>query len=302
MNKLALLVISAIAFPAFAAPPTIVSTSPAIGATDVNASTTTVLTVTFDQPMAESFSWAGGGEQFPKIPDGNKPYWSLDKKTCSLPVQLEPGKKYMLGINSRSHRNFKNAAGESVEPTLFTFKTSAEQPASSPTTGDVLFEDDLETGDSVPTGWKANEIDGVKLTWDSRLSHSGERSLRLLKTANRYFPIASWAKRVDHTNADAKAVRFEAFVKANKAKKVVLDVLFLDASGNAIGHKWTKYIGEDDANPDGITSDWTPHAGTVAIPEGTQAFEFSAQIYGPGTVWVDDVRASYAEASEVDVE
>lgn len=304
MNKLAPLVLSAVAFPAFAAPPTIVSTSPKIGATDVNPSTTTVLTVTFDQPMSESFSWTGGGEQFPQIPDGNKPYWSLDKKTCTLPVQLEPGKSYQLGINSRSHRNFKNVDGEPVEPAVFSFETgSGEMTSSLPTpstaSGDLLFSDDLETGDKAPAGWTANEIDGVQLTWDERVTHSGKRSLRLHKTANRYFPIASWARRVDHTNADAEAIRVEAFVRTNKAKKIVLDVLFLDAGGSPLGHEWVAYIGEDDANPNGVSADWTPYSGAVAIPKETKSIEVSAQIYGPGMAWVDDVNAIYVGVDQV---
>lgn len=278
---------------ASAAPPTIVSTTPEIGATNVDPATSE-LTVTFDQRMDSGFSWAGGGEQFPKVPEEKRPSWSKDRKTCTLPIALEPNKAYRLGINSKSFRNFRNMAGEAVTPTLFTFATGAAD-AESDNADDavVLLEDSFESGDSTPFGWEDRDIEGVKLTWDKRLAKTGDRSLRLSKTANRYFPIASWAKRVEHKQDQAEALQLTAVVRAKDAKKVVLDVLFLDDDAKWISHEWTSYIGEDDSNPGGVTCDWTEYSGAVAIPEGTAFIELSAQIYGPGMVWVDDIKATY---------
>ena len=299
MKTLASLTLFASATLAFADAPKIVSTTPKIGATNVDPGTTALM-VTFDQPMAEGFSWTGGGEQFPTIPNGKKPSWSADRKTCTLPVQLEPGKKYRLGINSKSYRNFKNTSGESVTPTVFTFATGIDESATRNQAGDVLLNDSFEDGTNLPHGWESRPIKGVKLTWDKRVAYTGERSLRLMKTVNGYFPIASWARRIEHKNSKAEAIQLDAFVKANKAKKCVLDILFLDADAKWIEHKWTKYIGEDDTNPEGVTADWTKHTGTVAIPDGTQFIEVSVQMYGPGTVWVDDIKATYVDAPKVD--
>ena len=101
--------------------PNIVATSPAVGATDVDPGLKEI-TVTFDQDMGGGMSWTGGGEQFPKMPEGQKPQWR-DKRTCVLPVLLEPGHAYRVGINSSSFRNFHTVAGVPAEPTAIYFTT-----------------------------------------------------------------------------------------------------------------------------------------------------------------------------------
>jgi hypothetical protein len=104
-------------------PPQIVKMEPANGATDVDPALTK-LTVTFDRPMAEGFSWTGGGEMFPTIPTGQQPSWSDDGKTCTLPVELAAGKQYRLGLNSRSYKNFASAEGVPLVPVVYEFRTS----------------------------------------------------------------------------------------------------------------------------------------------------------------------------------
>jgi hypothetical protein len=74
--------------------------------------------------MAGGFSWTGGGEQFPTIPAGQKPRWSADKKTCTLPVDLQPNKQYRLGLNSPSFKNFASAKGVPLDPVVYEFRTS----------------------------------------------------------------------------------------------------------------------------------------------------------------------------------
>jgi hypothetical protein len=83
-------------------------TSPKALVADVPATTTTI-TVTFDQPMMDgSWSWTGGGETYPKVT--GKISYDAARKTCRLPVKLEPGKVYWVGVNSPSFRNFQNPA------------------------------------------------------------------------------------------------------------------------------------------------------------------------------------------------
>ena len=105
--------------------PRIVSVTPAIGAQDVSPDLKE-LRVTFNMPMAEGFSWTGGGPQFPTIPEGKKPFWTEDHKTCVLPVELKPNSQYRLGLNSPSFKNFKSADGVPLTPVAYTFKTSAK--------------------------------------------------------------------------------------------------------------------------------------------------------------------------------
>ena len=101
------------------------SVTPAIGAQDVSPDLKE-LRVTFNVPMGEGFSWTGGGPEFPTIPEGKKPFWTEDHKTCVLPVELKPNSQYRLGLNSPSFKNFKSADGVPLAPVVYTFKTSAK--------------------------------------------------------------------------------------------------------------------------------------------------------------------------------
>lgn len=102
--------------------PKIVSVNPPIGAQDVSPDLNE-LRVTFNVPMAGGCSWTGGGPEFSTIPEGKKPFWTEDHKTCVLPVELRPNSQYRLGLNSPSHKNFKSADGVPLVPVAYTFKT-----------------------------------------------------------------------------------------------------------------------------------------------------------------------------------
>ncbi len=107
------------------APPKLVSTMPANKATGVDPVLDRI-TLTFDQDMARGFSWTGGPPQFPETT--GKPEW-VDSRTCALPVRLEPGRLYRVGINSKSHQNFRSAAGVPVRPEVLVFTTKGGDPA-----------------------------------------------------------------------------------------------------------------------------------------------------------------------------
>jgi Bacterial Ig-like domain len=102
-------------------PPKILLTKPVNGATDVDPALTEI-TVTFDQDMEEGFSWTGGGPEYPNMPEGQKPQWR-GKRTCVMPVKLEAGHHYRVGINAPSYRNFRSTAGESAEISSINFTT-----------------------------------------------------------------------------------------------------------------------------------------------------------------------------------
>ncbi len=102
-------------------PPRIVSTSPPTGATDVDPALKEI-TVTFDQDMGGGMSWTGGGSEFPSSPKGAQAQWR-NRRTCVLPVSLEAGHYYRVGINSPSFRNFRSAAGVSASPSAIYFTT-----------------------------------------------------------------------------------------------------------------------------------------------------------------------------------
>jgi hypothetical protein len=100
--------------------PKLIATKPANGATDVDPGVTEI-TVTFDQDMGQGCSWVGGGPEYPGSPDG-EPEWR-GKRTCVLPVKLEAGHHYEVGINSPTYRNFRSAAGQPAAPSTLSFTT-----------------------------------------------------------------------------------------------------------------------------------------------------------------------------------
>jgi RNA polymerase sigma-70 factor (ECF subfamily) len=104
------------------APPVVVKTVPQAGAADVDPGLKSI-SVTFSKDMEdESWSWVKlSDESFPKL-DG-KPKYDKDKRTCVLPVKLEPGKSYAIWLNSDKFENFKDADGRSSVPYLLVFET-----------------------------------------------------------------------------------------------------------------------------------------------------------------------------------
>ncbi len=107
-------------------PPSVVSTSPADGSTGVDPSLAG-LSVTFDRKMADGcWSWvAESKETFPKAT--GEPAYSEDGTTCTLPVQLESGRTYVVLINSPERKNFKDPGGVPAREYRLTFTTAAAE-------------------------------------------------------------------------------------------------------------------------------------------------------------------------------
>ncbi|MGA2255997.1 MAG: Ig-like domain-containing protein [Thermoguttaceae bacterium] len=103
-------------------PPVVVKTVPQAGDTKVDSSITEIQ-ATFSKKMTDkSWSWAGAEESWVT----GKPHYLADGKTCVLPVKLEPGKTYVVWLNSPSFRNFKDSQGQSAIPYLLVFETAKE--------------------------------------------------------------------------------------------------------------------------------------------------------------------------------
>ena len=106
-----------------ALPAAVIKSIPESGDTEVDASTTKTIEVTFSKDMTDkSWSWSQiSGDTFPKIV--GKPRYLDDKRTCVIDVELEPKRTYVLWINSAKFKNFKDAAGKSAVPYLLVFET-----------------------------------------------------------------------------------------------------------------------------------------------------------------------------------
>jgi hypothetical protein len=103
------------------AAPLVLKTQPTSGDQNVSPGLTEIV-ITFDQDMASSYSFTGGGPTFPKV--AGKPVWRTPRE-CVLPVLLESGRSYTVGINSATQTNFKSSTGTPADPSILSFKTKA---------------------------------------------------------------------------------------------------------------------------------------------------------------------------------
>lgn len=153
----------------------------------------------------------------------------------------------------------------------------------------------VEEGKKVPDNWSQGAtINGVEYLWDKNVGFKSKTSLCLNKTAEQYFPIAQWYQVVPR-QGDSAEIRLSAQVKAEKATKAVLDLLFLGDEDQWIAHQWAAYIGAKEPNDPPADHDWKEYSGKAKIPPGTKKIQVGLQIYGPGKVWFDDIRAEYVK-------
>ena len=103
--------------------PVVIKTFPESGTSNVDPETREIH-VTFSKTMKDkTWSWATlSMESFPRI-DGDPKYLE-DKRTCILPVRLEPGKTYAIWINKEKYLQFQDAEGIPAVPFLLVFQTS----------------------------------------------------------------------------------------------------------------------------------------------------------------------------------
>jgi RNA polymerase sigma factor (sigma-70 family) len=105
------------------APPVVIATVPQSGKAGVDAKAVKELRVTYSKTMTDgSWSWSTWGEEnFPKTT--GKPHYLPDKRTCVLPVALEPGRTYAIWLNSGNFGNFKDREGRPAVPYLLIFES-----------------------------------------------------------------------------------------------------------------------------------------------------------------------------------
>ncbi len=104
-------------------PAVVVKTVPQSGDTQVDAAKVTEIRVTFSKNMkGRSWSWTqNSSDTFPKITGDI--HYKKDKRTCTAPVKLEPGRTYVIWLNSKKFGNFKDGGGRSSVPYLLVFET-----------------------------------------------------------------------------------------------------------------------------------------------------------------------------------
>src|SRR4029077_3273873 len=112
-------------------------------------------------------------------------------------------------------------------------------------------------------------------------------SLGLKKTAQRYYPVAQWTQTIVVEPVDKpRQVYVRGWVKAENVTKAIIDVSYQTEKA---GHTWAVYIGQKEPTDPVANHEWKLCEGTVEVPARTSALEIGLQIYGPGTVWFDDL-------------
>jgi len=105
--------------------PVVVKTSPQAGEVSIN-STLAEITVTFSKDMMTENMWSWvmiTKDTFP-VTRGDIKYLD-DKRTCVMPVTLEPGITYAIWINTNKHNAFRDVGNRPAVPYLLTFSTLA---------------------------------------------------------------------------------------------------------------------------------------------------------------------------------
>lgn len=102
--------------------PVVIKSVPESGSAAVDPGITEIR-VTFSKEMQPA-TWSWGmidKESYPGISES--PRYLEDKRTCVLPVKLQPGKTYAVWINTEKLQNFKDTKGMVAVPYLLVFKT-----------------------------------------------------------------------------------------------------------------------------------------------------------------------------------
>ena len=109
-----------------AMPPSVVKTVPRAGQTDVDPSLDQI-SVTFSKEMQAERMWAVvqvSKQHFPKIRQTEKGTHFLDdKRTCVVPVELEPDRTYVLWFNQGRFNSFRDTQNNPAVPYLLVFQT-----------------------------------------------------------------------------------------------------------------------------------------------------------------------------------
>lgn len=104
-------------------PPSVVKTVPQAGDTAVDPALKEIQ-VTFSKDMITDRMWSFcqiSKETFPKT--GGQIHYLDDKRTCVLPVKLEPGKTYVIWINRGQFNSFRDPDNHPAVPYLLVFET-----------------------------------------------------------------------------------------------------------------------------------------------------------------------------------
>ncbi len=103
-------------------PPVVVKTVPSSGDTAVDPSLKQI-EVTFSKDMITEQMWSFVQVSDATFPKADTPKYKADGRTIVLPVTLEPGKPYVIWVNSAKSNAFRDQAKNPAVPYLLVFET-----------------------------------------------------------------------------------------------------------------------------------------------------------------------------------
>lgn len=106
-------------------PPVVIKTFPVAGDTEVDPDINEIR-VTFSKKMRTERMWSFvkiSNDTYPEV-IGDVKYME-DKRTCVLPVKLEPGRTYVIWFNTEKFNSFRDINNFSSVPYLLVFQTRA---------------------------------------------------------------------------------------------------------------------------------------------------------------------------------
>ena len=165
--------------------------------------------------------------------------------------------------------------------------------------GNLVTNAGFERGADSPDGWFYGSLFGVpqvQVARDPAVFHSGGASLRFVKTAATFAPVALLSQTlppVEKGEKGAKSLRVRAYIKAQSVRKATLAVFFQNAKGENQKIAWGVYVGESENNGKPVTHDWKKYENVLPLPAGTRQVTLAIEMYGSGSVWLDDVFARY---------
>ncbi|MCH9653394.1 MAG: Ig-like domain-containing protein [Planctomycetes bacterium] len=107
-------------------PPSVINTVPQAGSAEVDPALKEI-SVTFSKDMITDRMWAVvqiSKETFPKT--GKNIHYKDDKRTCVIPVTLEPDKTYVMWFNKGRYNSFRDTENNPSVPYLLVFKTKSK--------------------------------------------------------------------------------------------------------------------------------------------------------------------------------
>jgi hypothetical protein len=146
-----------------------------------------------------------------------------------------------------------------------------------------IFKDGFEDA----SAWReGQQIKGVRYLRDTKRFSEGQCSLCISKREKNYFPIAQWSRRISELPKGTD-LDISVDIKALRAHKAVVDIQYLNAG--SFQHEWAIYIGAEQASDPPAHHDWKTYTGIIRLPEDADSVSLALQVYGPGSVWFDNL-------------